>query len=674
MTIIGHATKQANAGRGLPLDEIKDKLDIMTVATSRLGYTLKRRGNKHQGDHGQVHSSKNAQCLTIYNGQNWHCFHCNRGGDVLNLIGVHEFGENYSGRGQDFRKTIELAAGWAGVEIPQATPEEQTKSEERERLFNLMTAAAHWWHEQLVEEYPEILDWITTNYGFTEDFIERKLIGFAPPQDKHKLLLKYLIKLGYSEEECKAASVINKGGYGRFRGRVTFPYFQNGQVRYFAARQTSLTPDDEHERAKYQKLKVRDDDNPHISEHIKNDVLLGMDTLKLARKQGRVLITEGAPDQLAAEQIGEASLSPVTVRFKASDIPRIAELVKEIGRTYLCMDNEESQAGQLGALDTARALEERGVPIWIIRLPRPEDLEKIDVCDFIKSRGKEAFLSLYQEAVRVPLYLARFVPPENSDTDSYIREIARLAKACKFSAIDQDELIRELATRLKIKTTLVKQVFTEVFSHKTKDVIGSDYEVEVPGLEIERLEKITSDPPVYEFQLKGAKRTVKFTTEELLDFATFRNKVFAATNIAILHPIPPDKTIGKPDTWTLAVKTFSKVMVEVEAPADADANYLIKQKIKEFLTNSQYHSEDKRAISELGRVWIDEKTNIYWFRGAESIQRFLKAYLEIPPSAPELWSSFKELGGISKTLRLGDRPAHCWGLHIGPEKMEEPAE
>jgi hypothetical protein len=60
MATIGHATKkQSGSGTKLPIDEIKSKLDLLEVATSRLGYNLKRRGSKYQGDHGSVHSSKN---------------------------------------------------------------------------------------------------------------------------------------------------------------------------------------------------------------------------------------------------------------------------------------------------------------------------------------------------------------------------------------------------------------------------------------------------------------------------------------------------------------------------------------------------------------------------------------------------------------------------------------
>lgn len=691
MATIGHATKNktGTGGTKFPVDEIKSKLDLLEVATSRLGYNLKRRGNKYQGDHGSVHTSKNSLCVTIYDtggassDQSWHCFHCRRGGDVLTLIGVHEFGEGYTGRGQEFRRVVELSAAWAGVDLEPLTEAEAATAEEKERVFSILTETARYWHRQLVEDFTDILDWVIENYGFTEEFIERKLIGFAAPKDDRKLLLKHLVRLGYTEDEAKAAAVVNRGGYGRFRGRVTFPYWASGQVRYFAARSTRLTPEDEHEKAKYQKLKVRDDDNLHISEFIKNDTFLGIDTLRQARKLKRVLITEGAPDQLAAEQAGEPSLSPVTVRFKNQDIPRIAGLVREVPRVYLCMDNEENQAGQLGALDTALGLERENATVYLIRLPRPAGTEKIDVCDFLRDRGRDAFVALYKKGLRLPHYRVRYMQevadtPE-LDTESYIREIAGLAGVCRYGSIDQESLALELAGKLNIKVGLIRAIFKEVvpgaragqgqdtegFSTESEEYGGPG--VEIPNLKIDSLEKIDSKPPVYLLHLKGVETPVNLSIADMLDFITFRNRVAAASNIILQHPLPPHKGVSKNDTWGRAIDSLLKNMVVVEAPEDADDNYPIRQKIKEFFYNTQHQTTDRQGLIELGKIWVDEKNSTYWVHGAEPIQAYLKKYLDKPLPNPELWACFKEIGGFYRTIWTKKARIRCWGIQLMPQ-------
>jgi hypothetical protein len=195
---------------------------------------------------------------------------------------------------------------------------------------------------------------------------------------------------------------------------------------------------------------------------------------------------------------------------------------------------------------------------------------------------------------------------------------------------------------------------------------ASDYEVDIPELKIKTLEKINSDPPFYEIRLEGVERIIRLTIDELLDFVTFRNRVAAVTNIVIQHPIPPEKGISKNDTWGMAIAGLFKNLVEVEAPEDADDNYLVRQKIKEFLNNSQYHTDDRLGIAELGKVWVNEKNGTYWVRGAEAIQTYLKAFMEKPPVASELWACFKDMGGISKTIWTGKAHIRCWGIQLDP--------
>jgi DNA primase len=681
MAILGRTTNK-EPNRGLPLDEIKDKLDILEIAT-RLYPGLKKLGGIYKGDHGQIHSSQSGSCLAVYQETNsWVCWHCKKGGDIFYLLGIEEFGPSYSGRGEEFRRVVEIAAELAGIELAPVSETEQKRAEEQNRLYNILTETARYWHNRLMDDTDdgalEILDWVKENYGFTEEFIKRKLIGFAPIKDNGRLL-KHLVKLGYSEEEARSAAVVNKGNYARFQGRVTFPYWAKGQVRYFAARKTRLTPNLEHEQGKYLKLKVSDPDNPQISPFIQNDVLLGLDTLKEARKLGRVLITEGAPDQLAAEQAGEPCISPVTVRFKSNDIPRLITAVKDIRQVYLCNDNEKSQAGEEGVLDTASKLEEQNIAVLLIHLPRPEGIEKIDVCDFIRDQGAKTFSELYRNALRLPHYLARYSRPEGeNDVHRFLTNIALKSQLCRYDPVEIDGLQRELATNLKLKLGLVGKVFKaaqEETKKEAKDPEEKESEIEsatvlIPELEVDRFEKIMSNPPVFELYLKGIERPVKLATAELLDFTIFRNRIAEVSNIVILHPLPPKKKMSKVDTWGMAVKELLKKVVEVEAPEDASEEYQIGQRIRQMLTSEHMLTEERVNI-ELSKVWPDEKSGIYWFKGADLIQHHLKAYMEKVPDSSQIWQIFKSIGGISKVLKVGKSSKRCWGLKINVENGEE---
>jgi hypothetical protein len=89
---------------------------------------------------------------------------------------------------------------------------------------------------------------------------------------------------------------------------------------------------------------------------------------------------------------------------------------------------------------------------------------------FLRDRGKEAFVSLYKKGLRLPHYRVRYIgefqdTPE-LDAESYIREIAELARVCRYGSIDQESLAQELAGKLSIKVGLIRGIFKEIFGSK----------------------------------------------------------------------------------------------------------------------------------------------------------------------------------------------------------------
>jgi DNA primase len=61
-------------------------------------------------------------------------------------------------------------------------------------------------------------------------------------------------------------------------------------------------------------------------------------------------------------QQGFLALSPVTVRIRAADWERLVPKMRGIKTVYICQDNEISEAGLKGALQTARTLAEHTLP------------------------------------------------------------------------------------------------------------------------------------------------------------------------------------------------------------------------------------------------------------------------------------------------------------------------
>jgi len=77
-------------------------------------------------------------------------------------------------------------------------------------------------------------------------------------------------------------------------------------------------------------------------------------------------------DCLALMQLGLPTVSPVTVRIRAADWERLIPKLRGVETVYICQDNELSQAGLKGALQTARTLAEHKIDTRLVTLPLSE--------------------------------------------------------------------------------------------------------------------------------------------------------------------------------------------------------------------------------------------------------------------------------------------------------------
>ncbi|NIA11853.1 MAG: hypothetical protein GWP10_19540, partial [Nitrospiraceae bacterium] len=206
-----------------------------------------------------------------------------------------------------------------------------------------------------------------------------------------------------------------------------FPYWKNGTVRYMIARQTKHTPPykGKKDSRKYLKL-LTHDKHPYVSEHIRNDTLYGVDSLRGVSDW--CLITEGVTDCIMALQAGIPCISPVTTKFKKADHKRILKLVKRLKTVYICNDNEDSEAGVKGAIGTAEYLESNGITTKLIALPRPEGVEKIDLAEYLRDHGVDEFKALFDTAVSVwTVKLSR--QPMSSDTVENVKTAKKFITA-----------------------------------------------------------------------------------------------------------------------------------------------------------------------------------------------------------------------------------------------------
>ena len=243
------------------------------------------------------------------------------------------------------------------------------------RTYDALTAAAHYYHEALMQR-PEVVQWLADHYGISKETIEDLKIGFAPwkykVQKGDRGVIETLTKQGFSTREICSTGIIyiskEEQKYPFFQDRVVFPYWSGGRVVYMIGRRTQWTAPGEFEKAKYKKLLVHHDEyRKYVSPCIRNDYLYNEDAF-LCRPD-KLIVTEGVTDCISLMQHGFPVVSPVTVRIKNDDWDRVSGKACSLKTIYICQDNEISEAGIGGALDTAARLKSRGIETRIISLP-----------------------------------------------------------------------------------------------------------------------------------------------------------------------------------------------------------------------------------------------------------------------------------------------------------------
>jgi len=375
------------------IQAFKAHFDIIQAA-SDLGCLPPKKGALYQGGICPTgHESKGARCFTLYpKTQSGYCFHCGAFFDVIKIT--------MTAKGLEF---IE-ACNWLSdtYHVPRLAtkkmdPQERSHYEanikQQRIIYSILTESARFYHEKLTD-HQEAKNHLINHYGLNEDTISSYCLGYSTGEG----LLEHLLRKGYRQEDIICTGLLIKVG-GRypefFNNRLIFPYWKGGNVVYFIGRKTDRTPDKDWEQGKYKKLPVHSEERPYISEFISNQYYYGEDSI---RGSDKCFVAEGITDCLALLQNNEPCISPVTVRFRDTDFPRLENLIKNIRTIYLIPDNEETQAGFSGAMDTAASLEKLGKTVFIITIPRPEGQEKIDLNEYLLTRGKEDFNELVKQA------------------------------------------------------------------------------------------------------------------------------------------------------------------------------------------------------------------------------------------------------------------------------------
>jgi DNA primase len=400
------------------VDAVKATADMVAVVSART--QLRKAGGRYLG-RCPFHEERTPSFSVNAVDKLYYCFGCGAKGDLITFVRETEH--------LDFAGAIEWLADRFNVQIEyeETTPQQDARRRRRERLLELLDAAASFYERYLWDSQAGSLarDYLAGR-GLGEEVCREYRLGLALGGST---LMRKALERGFTREELLAAGLVNKRGNDYFSGRLLFPLTDaRGRVLGFQARKLR---EDDPLRAKYV-------NSPEGELFRKGDLLYGLDRARATiAKQERAVVVEGNTDVLALRQAG---IEPVVASMGTALTERqLKELGRLTTRVWLCFDGDAAgEAATLRGMELAAA---QGLDIHVVALPAGFD--PADLADGFEQRlGRaESYLGYRvrleieraadrQEAfVRVREVLARFEDsPERQDAIRYAADKLDLPK------------------------------------------------------------------------------------------------------------------------------------------------------------------------------------------------------------------------------------------------------
>ncbi len=289
------------------------------------------------------HADSNPSFSVYPEEQHFHCYGCNRGGDVFTFLQLME--------GMSFREAVERLEPNGCRITPRVIPGEmpapppaiasQPNSLD-EDSFKLLTAAAEVYHTSLLLN-PAMLAYLAGR-GITLETIRRFHLGYATGEN----LEKYFRFRGWDIELAKELGLVTERGEF-FRQRIILPEWRKGRVIYLVGRKTSG----------YQKIK-------YLGLPGTPKPLYGIES---AQKSQEVFIVEGGFDLLTLVQWGYPAVALLGSHVKAEWKEGLAFAEK----IFVLTDSDE--AGRAAASQIAQLFGERA--ILVPPLPCAKDVNEL---------------------------------------------------------------------------------------------------------------------------------------------------------------------------------------------------------------------------------------------------------------------------------------------------------
>lgn len=386
--------------------------------------------------------------------ESWYDYGIGEGGDVFYYI--------QKKHNCEFVEAVKILAEKIGMPPywgDDATDEEHQKQtefyQERREIERILTLATAFYHRKLNDEIRE--EYYHKKYGFTDETINELQLGWAVEG-----LYEELLQLGIDKKTLLKTGLFVKTKNGAikdfFTNRLFFPYWYRGRVVYAIGRRTDYSSNEPWDQAKYKKLLTNSENHPYVSKTVSNEWFYNEDCVVKGAK--RAIITEGVTDCISARQAGFICISPVTTRFREKDIPKLLSICAKVEQIIICNDADVlpdgTKPGELGAQKTALALYKENKDVRIAYLPKPEDVAKIDVNEFLLTHTPAELEEVFNTAIIYPEFLINKIEENISiqKQSEIYEQICELI--CGRSELEIERFAKSVADKLKLPKGQVK--------------------------------------------------------------------------------------------------------------------------------------------------------------------------------------------------------------------------
>ena len=394
-------------------EEVRNATDVVQVVGERV--PLRRAGRAWKGLC-PFHQEKTPSFTVNPERQIWHCFGCNRGGDVFSFL--MELDK------VTFPEALQALADRAGVELPRG--DRGAGDAKRDRLYQATSLASDFFQASLRTDAAAKARAYLAGRGLEPSLLERFRVGWAPAGwESLSTALGKLMPGAVLEE---AGLTLRRGDgthYDRFRNRITFPIEASaGKVAGFGAR--AIEPEDT---PKYL-------NSPESPIYRKGGLLFGLPLARPAiREKKQVLVCEGYLDVMRLHAAGQPH--SVCTCGTALTLDQARSLARFEAEVVLIYDGDD--AGIRAADRALDPLLRAGLQARILILAGGEDPDS-----FIVRHGARAFADALAGAVDAASFLAGASLEAGASNPS---QEARVRRYVELLRVVEDPIRRRLMTR-----------------------------------------------------------------------------------------------------------------------------------------------------------------------------------------------------------------------------------